>query len=298
MNIRAAIIVLAACALASAQGFTVNLPADAFLVKVHRSLAGMALPVAGAQGPALDGTVVVDTDLATKTMVMKLASRPQAAALTRIREDGLLTVRYLVPLNDLIQFFDYDTAKVLHTAPDLKADLIERVKDGTVVPNSKKPAAFGLSAGRFMALSYARMLRGAKPGVLDYLKAVSGDLEITPQDYEKEMSTYWNRPAEDEWCMVDVTASVLPTTDKVIVEGVKARVWGLVDESYLPYTKASVTIRADGRTLASDPKPGLPSVGVYLEKAAAGFKSNGAMEKIFTDNLRATMGQFLAAPAN
>jgi hypothetical protein len=242
--------------------------------------------------------VVVDTDLKAKSMTMQLVARPQAAALARIREDGLLTVRYLVPLNDLIQYFDYDTAKVLHTAPDLKADLVQRVKDGTVVPNSKAATAFGLSAGRFMALSYARMLRGAKAGVLDYLKAVTGDIEITPQDYEKEMATYWNLPAEDEWCMVDVTASVLPTSGKVIVEGVKARVWGLVDESYLPYTKASVAIRVEGRSLASDPKPGLPSVGVYLEQAAAGFKSNGVLEKLFTKHLRGTMGQFLAAPGN
>jgi hypothetical protein len=296
MRFRAALLILGSCVLLSAQSYTVNLPSEAFLVKLRMGLGTMTLPLA-VQGPVLDGTVTVTNDTKTKLLTMQLVSPPHEAILKQIQEEGSLYVRYMVQLKDLRQYFDYDDSRVLHTAPEVKADLYQVATNGTVKPNSQTTRVAGLTPGRVLSYSHSRMLRKAKNSIWDGLNGIQ-ESDISPEAFEKEMANFWSHPADDEWVMVDVMAGVLPSNDKVIVDGIKARVWGLVDATYLPYTKAGVVIRPIGHSFATEPHEGMPSLGVYLEHASAGFKSKGVVEKIFVDGMTSSVAQYLApAPA-
>ena len=297
MQFRSFLLTLSSCVFVSAQGFSVNLPSEAFLIKLNKGLSNMSLPLTVSQGPAMNGIVYLDSNPKTHSLALKLESRPQSVTLDQIQTNGYLFVRYLVLLKDLGQLFDFDGSKVLHTAPELKADLVRKVENGVVVSQPSLHAPNGLSAGRHLAYSHSRQLRGAKAGVMDYMKAFSGDKRVDGIEFEEEMATYWTHPAMDEWCLVDVIVDVLPTNDKVMVEGVRARVWGLVDDSYLPYTKAKVGITIAGLSFASDPSSGLPNLGDYLKKREAAFQSKGVVEKIFMDGLKTSMGQYVAMPA-
>ena len=82
-----------------------------------------------------------------------------------------------------------------------------------------------------------------------------------------------------------------------MVEAVKARVWGLVDDSYLPYTAERVGIRVAGLNFVSDPQAGAPNVGDYLTKRTGVFKSKGVVEKVFLDGLKTAMGSYVQMPA-
>ena len=257
----------------------------------------MALPDTAAQGPALNGIIYAETDQATSMMAVKVYDRPREVTLGQIKEYGYLYVRYLVPLKDLNKFFDYDGSKVLHTAPDLKADLYRKISKGAPVPNSESTGTAGISAGRYLAYCHSRALRGVKFGFRDVLKLLSGDLRVSGYEYENEMKLYYTKADPDEWVIVDVVADVLPTNDKVMVEAVKARVWGLVDDSYLPYTAERVGIRVAGLNFVSDPQAGAPNVGDYLTKRTGVFKSKGVVEKVFLDGLKTAMGSYVQMPA-
>ncbi|MBK8724703.1 MAG: hypothetical protein IPL96_01305 [Holophagaceae bacterium] len=281
-----------ACLPALAQATTISLPPEAVLIKINRGRETFRLKeVAKAQGPAQYGLTKLERQ--AKTIALTLQDRPLEVAQQQLRDNGVILLRYLIPMKDLGTYFEFDEKKIWHVAPQMRADFFVEVNAGGARGGDQLNAE-GTPVGYFWAYQHSRTLRGVKSGLGDFLKKLSNEPAFTPLDYEFEMRKYWTYGDPEELVVVDVLLTLLPMGATTMVESVQAGVVGLVDESFLPYTKAAkFVLPTNLGTIVSDPRANLADIGQVLALKSKEFSSKKLLEKQIQASLKEVFGSFI-----
>lgn len=274
---------------------TISLPPEAVLIKINRGRETFKLKeVANAQGPAQYGLTKLERQ--AKTLTLTLQDRPLEVAQQQLRDNGVILLRYLIPMKNLGTFFEYEEKRVWHVAPQIRADFFVEVNAGGA-RGGDQLSAEGAPVGYFWAYQHSRGLRGVKSGFGDFMKMLSNEPAFTPLDYELEMRKYWTYPDPEELVVVDALLTLLPMGTSTMVESVDAKVIGLVDQSFLPYTKVGkFALPTSLGAIVLDPKANLADLGQVLSLKSKEFLSKKVLEKQIQAAMKDVFGSFLKQP--
>ena len=280
------------CVPVLAQSITIGLPPEAVLIKLTRGRDTFRITdIPKAQGPAQFGLTKLERQ--SKAVSLSLQDRPLEVAQQQLKDNGVILLRYLIPMKDLGTFFEYDDKKVWHVAPQIRADFFVEVNAGGA-RSGDLLSADGTPPGFFWAYKHSLALRGTKQGLGSFLNKLSGDAAFSTFDFQAEMTRYWAKGDPEELAIVDVVITLLPMGTSTLIETVQAKVTGLVDESFLPYTKVvKFVLPTTLGALVADPRANLADIGQVLDLKSKEFSSKKVLEKKVQGALKEVFGNFI-----